>query len=349
MKKLTTILFLFGFILNSLVAQDTVYVYQENGVIRIDDSESTPLFINPAQLSFRLVRNDFVLRDGISNQTYNVGDYTEIFKSDGSTFDNQADVIDYFTTILNRSRSDVAVQDQTTQAVIVNFNRIAESTTLAADRVVGDAFITVLDTLGAANNTYVAVFNPALNRFSVFNTLSISVDTLFLDTPLDVAYDSGSFVDLTAKNMAVDGSSSIQTFGLRGVSPSPVGITVDITRIIFTCTTESAVDLSTFADIEGGITNGLVLRKRDGEYYNIFNVKTNQDLAGLMYDWSVASATNPQQGQDGFTARLTFGGQSKIGVVIRLSPGEDLEFLVQDDLSSITSFLIVAEGHIVED
>jgi len=347
MKKLFTLLFLFGLILNSYT-QDSNYVYQENGMIRIDNLETTPLFMTPGMVNYRLVRDNFILKDGITKQEYNIGTYSEIFKTDSSTFNTQDEAIDYLTTILNRVVSDVSVQDQTTQAVIVNFNRIAESTTLAADRAVGDTFITVLDTLGSANNTYVVIFNPTLNRFSTFNTLSKNIDTLFLDTPLDVAYDSASFVDLTDKNLAVDGSQATQTFGLRGVSPSPIGITIDVTRIIFTCTTTSAVDLSTFADIAGGITNGLVLRKRDGTYYNIFNAKTNQDLAGLMYDWDVASATNPQQGQDGFTSRLTFGGQSKIGVVIRLAPGEDLEFLVQDDLSSIISFLVVAEGHIVD-
>lgn len=347
MKKL----FLIFVIIVSFIeikAQDTVFVYQENGMIRIDDLENVSTFLTPGQVSLRLDRSNFVLKDGLTKIEYELGDYSEIFKVDTTGFTSQNLAIDYLTTILNRRVSDVALQDQTTPPVIINFNRIAQSTTLASDRAVGDTFITVLDTLGAFHNRYVIIFNPTARRFSKFNTLSIGDDTLYLDDPLDFAYDSASFVDLTSKNLAVDGSSTTQVFGVRGVSPSPIGITVDITRIIITCVTAAAVDLSKFADIASGITNGLSLRVRDGQFFNIFNVKTNQDIAGLMFDWTPHAATNPVQGQDGFVSRLTFGGQSKVGVVIRLAPGEDLEFLVKDDLSSITSLEVVAEGHVVE-
>lgn len=347
MKKFALIILILGLFLN-VSGQDTVYVYQENGMLRINDLESVPIFMTPGSVSYRIRGSNFILKDGLTKQEYNIGSFSEIFKIDTLGFATQNLAIDYLTTILNRSVNDVALQDQTTPPVIVNFNRIAESTTLAADRAINDTFITVLDTLGAFNNRYVIIFNPTALRFSKFNVLSIGDDTLYLDDPLDFAYDSSSFVDLTSKNLAVDGSSTIQTFGLRGVSPSPIGITVDITRIIITCVTAAPVDLSTFGDISGGITNGLLLRVRDGSFLNVFNVKTNQDIAGILYDWTPHLATNPAQGQDGFVARLTFGGQNKIGVVIRLAPGEDLEFLVKDDLSSITSLEIIAEGHIVE-
>ena len=250
--------------------------------------------------------------------------------------------------INTQQQRDVFIQDQYTQPIVVNFNKIGANTTLKYDAYVDSTFIVVSDTTGIGANTYVIVFNPVQQRFSTFNRLSNSNDTIFLDTPLDVAYDSASYVDFSTKEMNVDGSTTSQTFGIRGASPSPLGITVDITRIIFSCTTSGLVDLSKFADIAGGLTNGLVLRKRDGSYYNVFNVKTNQELAGLMYDWQPYASANPIQGQDGFVSRLTFGGQEKIGVVIRLAPGDDLEFLVQDDLSGITSFQVMAEGHIVE-
>ena len=90
------------------------------------------------------------------------------------------------------------------------------------------------------------------------------------------------------------------------------------------------------------------MRKVDGEQRNIFNAKTNGELANLMYDFDIEAATNPQQGQDGFTGRMTFGGQSKMGVVIRLGQGEDLQMLIQDNLSSLEILEIICEGHIVD-
>ena len=347
MKKLTLILLIvISFI--EIKAQDTIYIYPENSFIRIDDLESVSTFLTPGQINLEIERNSFVLKDGITKIEYDIGTYEEIFQKDTVGFSSQEEVISYLGKILNRPTVDAALQDQTTQAIIQKFNRIAQSTTLAADVALNDTFITVLDTLGAWDNRHVIIFNPIARRFTSFDVLSIGIDTLYLDGPLDFAYDSASFVDLTSTNLAVDGSQANQTFGLRGVSPSPIGITVDITRIIVTCLTANPVDLSKFGDIVGGITNGLVLRVRDGEYFNIFNVKNNSEFAGLGYDWNARLSTNPAQGQDGFIFRLTFASQGKIGVAIRLEPGEDIEFIVQDDLSDITLLEVMSEGHIVE-
>jgi hypothetical protein len=117
---------------------------------------------------------------------------------------------------------------------------------------------------------------------------------------------------------------------------------------MFHCHTTGAVDLSKFGDIAGGITNGIVMRKVDGTYRNIFNVKTNGEMAGIMFDFDILSAQNVNQGQNGFNGRLTFAGQSKVGVTIRLAPGEDLQLLVRDDLTDLDLLEIVAEGHEVE-
>jgi hypothetical protein len=243
---------------------------------------------------------------------------------------------------------DINLQDQTTDPVIFKFNRIAESTILADTASSGSYTIVVDDTTGAANNAYVIIFNPDTERFYKGSILSISDDTLTVDTPLDSTFPDSSFVDFTRTNMNVDGSATVQTFGVRGVSASPIGVTVDITRIIIHCQAASAVDLASFADISA-LTNGLVLRVRDGRNFNIFNVKSNGELAALMYDWTPYLATNPQQGVDGFLGRLTFAGQNKIGVALRLEPGEDLEFLIQDDLTGVDLLEVTAEGHIVEE
>ena len=245
----------------------------------------------------------------------------------------------------------VNIQDQHTDAIIFKFNKIDASTTIAANALIDTRRIKLTSMDSVSVGDYLIAFNPDSLRFYKGNVLSISVDTVTMDSPLDWTMPAGTFIDITQTNLAVIGGpgDSTKVFGLRGVSPSPVGESVDITRIIFSCQTVDAVDLSKFGDIEGGLTNGIVLRVRNDRYYNIFNVKTNAELAGILYDWQPQLATNPSQGQDGFIARLTFGGQNKVGVTIRLDPGEDLELLVQDDLSSITLLEIIAEGHIVTD
>jgi hypothetical protein len=148
--------------------------------------------------------------------------------------------------------------------------------------------------------------------------------------------------------MAVDGSVTPQVFGLRGTGAPPgVDISFDLVRIVITLLTTNATAYDLFGDITA-LTKGVLFRVRNGKYKNIFNVKTNGEWAGLMYDMSVADAVNPQQGQNGWIGRMTFGGPSKMGVVIRLPIGEDVEFIIQDNLSTLEKFEVVAEGHIVE-
>jgi hypothetical protein len=143
-------------------------------------------------------------------------------------------------------------------------------------------------------------------------------------------------------------------FGIRLAEPPAslqTEITLDITRVLSSMITDGLGDLSDFGDIVGGLTNGLVLRKKydDGTFGNILNLKTNGDLALVAYDFDRFIATNPGVGVNGQKWRLTFGSEGKMGTVIRVAAGEDLQWVVQDDISSIISFLNMAEGALVAD
>ncbi len=245
---------------------------------------------------------------------------------------------------------DVALQDQHTPAIIAYFNEVEESTTLAAPTVINGKTVTLTNTTGAAVGKYIILFHPGSVRFYTGHITSIAaLPTVSVDTPLDFAYPAGTFIDIAITDMSVNGSSTTRVFGLRGIGAPPgVELTFDVTRVIFQCEADSAISLAKFADI-AALTNGLVMRKRDGTFHNIWNVKTNKEIAGIMYDWTPYAATNPQQGEDGFVSRLTFAGQNKIGITERLKIGEDLEILVQDNLTAVTDFKIIAQGHVVED
>jgi hypothetical protein len=64
-----------------------------------------------------------------------------------------------------------------------------------------------------------------------------------------------------------------------------------------------------------------------------------------MYD--TAYADKRPSGSFGFKFRRTFGGQGKNGVVIRLTAihGDSLKLIIQDDLTGLDDFYIVAQGH----
>lgn len=244
---------------------------------------------------------------------------------------------------------DVKIQDQTTRPIIAKFNEVQESTELTVVAVKGAYEITVDDTTGFIDGRYIILFHPESENFSFYMQIgAVAGSVITLDTPLDFAYPIGTFVDTTITNMAVNGSSTSRIFGLRGTGAPPgVDIKVDITKIIIQCITTSAVSLPLFGNLTA-LTKGLVLRKRDGTVRNIFNVKTNNEISGIMEYDPVVTAT-PGQGVDGFRAELQFSGQNEIGVALRLPIGEDLESIVQDALQTITLLEIIAEGHIVED
>ena len=250
------------------------------------------------------------------------------------------------------SGQDVNVQDQTTPIIIAKFSQTTDQTTLSVDSEIDDHTITLTSVTGATDGKYISLFNPTLERFSVFTQIGAAVgNVITIDGPLDVAYTSGTFVDIGFTNMAVDGSVTTQVFGLRGGgTPEGVALDADITRLIITCQTTTTPTLNQFGNI-AALINGLICRRRNGETFNIFNVKDNIGIAGIMYDFQLLSTVG--QGQDGFWSRITFGGSNKIGAAQRLGVGEDLEILIQDDLTTgtpnIQSLEIVAEGHITKE
>lgn len=249
---------------------------------------------------------------------------------------------------------DVNIQDQTSPVLIAYASRVDNTTTLATAVAIEDHEITVADPTGFVDGGFVVLADIGSNRYATFQQVGAAVGSVItLDSPIDFAYPVGTTVTKGTTNMAVDGSGTTQIFSLRASDPG-IPLVVDVTRVLLHCTCTSAVDLSKFANF-AALTNGLVLRRVDGTYHNIFNVKSNQEIAGIMYDWTPYAATNPQQGVDGFVGRLTFGGQNKLGVVIRLGPDDDLQFLIQDDLATaqatelITNLRATFEGHVVVD
>lgn len=238
----------------------------------------------------------------------------------------------------------VTLQDQTTPPVIVYANKVTNTTTLSAAAAVNDKVITVVSAAGILVDDYLGLFNLATNRYYVGTVISISVNDLTLDTPLDSDFEIGDTVGTGINDLNVDGSITPQVFVFRGADPG-IDVTVDVTRIIIQITTNTGVDFSKFGDIDGGLLNGVVMRRVDGFVQNIFNIKTNADIANLTFDYRELDPLNPS-GVNGIISRLTFAGQNKMGVVLRIGPGEMLEFIVQDDLTSLLSFRIVIEGSV---
>jgi len=244
--------------------------------------------------------------------------------------------------------SSVTLQDQTTPPLISRFSKERLETTTTAATVIGARTIAVTAVTAVVVGDQILIVDAPNLKYYVGQVTNIATLVVTVDNIFSEILDSGVPVHFGIINLNVDGDPTPEVFSLRGnTTPVTNSISFDVTRLIFQIQCDGVADLATFGDI-AALTYGCLLRKKlaNDTYQNIFNVKTNGELAGICYDLTIHAATNPQQGEDGVLARITFGGASKIGVVIRINPGEDLEFVIQDDIDALLSFVVTAEGHV---
>lgn len=245
----------------------------------------------------------------------------------------------------------VNVQDQTTVPFDFFFTQVKGApTTVGVVTAIDDNTVTVASSAGCLVGDYFGMFNAdnTNDNRSYFGTiLSIAGNVLTLDTPIDFAFQVGDTAACFTRELSVVGSLAEPEYFSVQVGTNATQ-SIDITRIMVSMTTDSVPNLIKFGDLDT-LTNGLVLRRINGRTNNIWNIKNNGELANLCFDYDPYLATNPQQGENGAKFRYTFAGQDKHGVAVRLEPGDKLEVIVQDDLSGLISFRIIAEGHFVTD
>ena len=238
-------------------------------------------------------------------------------------------------------------QDNTSPTMIVPLNQVGNTTTLSVTGAIDDRSVTVTSPTGFDAGDFVVIADAIGNRYYTGQQIGAAAGSVIsVHPPLDFAYPSGATVTAGIVNMAVDGSSTPQIFSLRASDPG-LPLIVDITRIIFLGLSAAVNDLTTFGD-DAALTYGILLRHVNGQTMNIFTAQTNGELASMMYDFDIYEAANPNQGVDGFLGRLSFNGQDKMGVVIRVGPTEDIELIIYDNLSTaFTFFTVIVEGHVV--
>lgn len=237
----------------------------------------------------------------------------------------------------------VNVHDQKTRSLDLFFGRLDDLTTLSAQADPEDKTLTLTSTTGFVAGTTVGVFSADdPNVFYLAKQIGAPAGSVItMDTPVDRELQITSAVAGTTVNMAVDGSSTTQIFQI-----GPVGVgsnqVIDITRILGHILDSTAMDDGKFGGISA-LTNGVVLRKNDGVITNIWNVKTNADLALICYNFNYSDKA--PGGQYGANFRNTYAGQGAHGVVLELLPTEYLEILIQDDLTGLDEFTMMAQGH----
>lgn len=246
----------------------------------------------------------------------------------------------------------VRSQDQTTDPIDLYFVNPLSQTTLGVDAVVdgSNRNITLTDATGFVDGNFVGLISgDGSGRFMWAVQIGAPTGNVIeLQCPIDYAFPAASSSVLrTSGNMAVNGSVTTQIFQV-----GPVGdvIDIDVTRINAYMVDNSSMDDSMFGAIPGGLTYGIALRKKyqDGTLKNYWQARTNGALAMIAGGDLTYTDRAGGAGEYGARIRSTWNGPEKHGVVVRLTEGDKLELLVQDDLSSMIDFYMMAQGQVVE-
>ena len=121
----------------------------------------------------------------------------------------------------------------------------------------------------------------------------------------------------------------------------------DVTRVIFYIEDKTSMDNGKFGGI-AQLSNGIVLRKKDGSYKNFINIRCNGDLVVHAYNTEYTEGAGFfGAGSYSFKAVKKFAGQNEMGVIIRLDGNlpEEFQAIVRDDLTDLDIVYIMIQGH----
>jgi len=256
---------------------------------------------------------------------------------------NKIQITDYENRLMKLESNGslpVSIQDQSSEIIDLYFCRILGTTTVASPITIDAKQVTVASNSGAAQYDCIEISEDG----HVFQALvtAISGNNISFNAPTDIAFSTNAVVKFGEWNMNYDGSGATLIYTIM----PPAGVKWDICRIIFGMLDDVAMDDGKFGGISP-LTNGLVLRIKNGVTKNIFIVSDNGGLRERSFD--VQYIDKAPAGQYGFGCRRTFNGQEKNGVVIRLDgdTNDQLQILIQDNLTAITKLACVAQGHLV--
>ena len=238
------------------------------------------------------------------------------------------------------------VQDQITEPVDALFSRSLSNFTIAVDTVISTETTLNYDFTATAGHgitvtsplTELLLLDVVGDRALQARAVNVVGDVITLDRPIDHVYPAATALGrITSSEMAVDGSVTPVIFTFR------TGVTaVDVTRILLTGLDSTSMDMSTFGG-QAALTRGLVFRIVNGFQKTTFNFKTNREIAQFCFDLNLEAKA--PSGQHGLIARITFGGPSKHGVVIRLSGTSVIQWIVQDNLTLQDTLQSSVQGH----
>jgi len=245
-------------------------------------------------------------------------------------------------TDLGRS-VDVDVQDYTGELLDLIAGIEQQEITLTSDTEVDDIIINVANTASLSAGSY--LFLNEDGRTYESRILSTTATTITLNDPLDYAYTTAAVGYGALQNLNVNGSVTAQTAFIRPAA----GVKWHITRMLVEIVDNADMNDTLFGGIPA-LTNGVLFRISNGVTKNLFSVRDNGDFALRSFDANYSEAGNPGLGLTAFRVRKTF---TRSGAVIELDGKEggetadQLEVIIRDDLTALSRFNVIFQGHVV--
>jgi hypothetical protein len=245
---------------------------------------------------------------------------------------------------------DVNIQDQSSELLSLFLGEILDTVTVIANTAKDDEAVDI-ETTGITplvGDFLCMQEDGKITQSEITTVTPIAGNqyTLGISIPLDYPFTAASGCSLLDVDMNKNGSVTPIEFQ---VGPKP-GTRWDITRVMSSMVLSSAGDDGKYGNLSA-LANGVYYRKEDSlSSNNLFNCKENSDFRVEGFD-VVYPSRSGGGGSFGFASRITFAGQSKQGVVIRLDGDSADHFTatVRDDLTGIVKYRTKIQGHVVED
>jgi len=226
---------------------------------------------------------------------------------------------------------------KTNELVDLPFTKLISTVSLNSDTAIDDNVITLSP--GHGSNVGELLFFEEGERFSYAKILSINVNDITIDSPMDFAYTTNAEVGRYTDNLLVDGSSTPQIFSIRTTNLTDLEFHLKMIKVHIIGTGELADD--DFGSISGGLTKGIQLRVKNNISKNVCNFKTNDDFVDKM---NVQYEDKPL-----YSLRGECDLQSFYDVMLKLESNlnDELQIIISDDLTSdIAALHFSIKGHV---
>lgn len=214
------------------------------------------------------------------------------------------------------------------------------SSTLAVAITAGDISAQVTSDAAFNVNDVVQINNTQIETTFPVITAKPGGNVLQFDRPLDFNYEVGGIVEVVHTNLKTTAGTLAAPI-THLIKPEPGKIWF-VNRILLTMTHPNASADNLFGGI-AALSNGVVLRASiAGQFFSFTNWKTNSDIILDMFDVNYSDKAGPSL--FGTSGRGSF---SRVGVLVKLNgdAGDFMDVLVQDDLTTLSSFFINGQGY----